>query len=330
MDIISPARLVLAGGVALGSYQAGAFEALQAQPGATLGWIAGSSVGAINAAIIAGSTPAKRLDALRTYWLRDSEWTVPAATPPSTLRHAANWMSVLQARLFGSPRHVQVVGPRLTFSSFYDLTPTVDYLRKVVDFDRLNSGEIRLTVAATDLETGDVVLFDSRRDRIEMDHLLASCGFLPEFAPVEIGGRLLGDGGLAANAPIEPILDEVEGSDATVFVVDLFARDGARPTGLESALERKNALLFGNQTYYRLDIYRRLWLRQNRTQPLPTILHLSYRPVAGEAGPEMTFDFSQASSADRWTAGRLDMQEALLRHDEAKAQGNVVTSIRRQ
>jgi NTE family protein len=200
----------------------------------------------------------------------------------------------------------------------------------VVDFGRLNSGEFRLTVATTDIESGDIVMFDSQSDRIEMDHLLASCGFLPEFAPVEIGGRLLGDGGLAANAPVEPVLDEVEGTDATVFVVDLFARDGARPSGLESALERKNALLFGNQTFYRLDAYRRLWQRQDRTQPLPTILHLSYRPVAGEAGPEMTFDFSQASSAERWMAGRMDMEEALLRHDAAKAEGAVVTSIRRR
>jgi NTE family protein len=331
MDIASPVCVVLSGGVALGSYQGGVFEVLQAQTGLAVGWVAGSSVGAVNCAMIAGCAPDKRLDALRTYWLRGSGWNMPTAmAPPGGMRHAANWLSVLQARLFGSPRHVQAAGPRLTFSSFYDLAPTVDYLRKVVDFGRLNSGELRITVAATDLESGDMVLFDSQRDRIGMDHLLASCGFLPEFAPVEIDGRLLGDGGLAANAPVEPVLDESEGSDATIFVVDLFARDGARPSGLEGALERKNALMFGNQTFLRLDAYRRLWKRQQRAEPLPTILYLSYRPVEGEAGPEMTFDFSQASAHDRWTAGRLDMEEALLRHDAAKAGGEVVTAIRRR
>jgi NTE family protein len=128
----------------------------------------------------------------------------------------------------------------------------VDYLRRVVDFGRLNSGELRITVAATYIETGDIVLFDSQRDRIGLDHLLVSCGFLPKFAPVEIDGRLLGDGGLAANTPVEPVLDESERSDATIFVVDLFARDGPRPTGLESALERKNGLLFGNPTFVRM------------------------------------------------------------------------------
>jgi NTE family protein len=331
MDISSPVCIVLSGGVALGSYQGGAFEVLQAETGLAVGWVAGSSVGAVNCAMIAGCAPENRLDALRTYWLRGSGWNVPTGmAPPGGMRHAANWMSVLQARLFGSPRHVQAVGPRLTFSSFYDLTPTVDYLRRVVDFGRLNSGELRMTVAATDLESGNMVLFDSQRDRISMDHLLASCGFLPEFAPVEIDGRLLGDGGLAANAPVEPVLDESEGRDSTIFVVDLFARDGVRPRGLEAALERKNALMFANQTFLRLDAYRRLWTRQQRTEPLPTILYLSYRPVEGEAGPEMAFDFSQASARDRWTAGRLDMEEALLRHDAAKAGGEVVTGIRRR
>jgi NTE family protein len=164
------------------------------------------------------------------------------------MRHAVNWLSVAQARFFGSPGHLQTVGARMKFTSFYDLAPTVSYLETAVDFGRLNSGDIRLTVAATDLETGDVVFFDTGKgDRIGLDHVLASCGFLPEFAPVEIAGRLLGDGGLALNAPFEPVLDEVEGTDAAVFVVDLFARDGERPGGLESALARKNAILFGNQ-----------------------------------------------------------------------------------
>ncbi len=330
MDSITPASVVFSGGVALGSYQGGAYEALQARQGLAVGWIAGSSVGAINGAMIAGSAPADRLDVLRTYWFGALGRPVPPAmTPGGAFRHAANWMSAVQARLVGSPRHMRTAGPRLSFSSFYDLAPTVDYLRKVIDLGRLNSGEIRFTVATTDIETGDVVLFDSLRDRIGIDHLLASCGFLPEFAPIEIDGRLLGDGGLAANAPVEPMLEECQGSDATILVVDLFARDGPRPRTLESALERKNGLLFGNQTFLRLAAYRDFWKGRDRTQPLPTILYLSYRPVAGEAGPEMTFDFSPASASDRWAAGRMDMEEALLRHDAAKAEGAVVTAIRR-
>src|SRR5205807_7069990 len=125
-------------------------------------------------------------------------------------------------------------------------------LDALIDFERLNGGDIRLTVATTDVETGELVMFDTDRgDRIEIDHLLASCGYLPEFAPVDIRGRLLGDGGLAANAPIEALRDH-DGA-LTCFVLDLFPREGERPKDLESALARKSDLTFANQTWQRLE-----------------------------------------------------------------------------
>ncbi|MCW5734893.1 MAG: patatin-like phospholipase family protein [Enhydrobacter sp.] len=322
------AALVLAGGVGLGSYQAGACDALLSRPNARIGWIAGSSVGALNGALIAGTEPSRVVEALQVYWLRGSAWG-PFGPPNASLRHAANWMSALHTRLFGSLGRLQALGPRLSFSSFYDLAPTVAFLRRTIDFGRLNGGDIRFTVATVDVESGDVVLFDTGRGhRIEIDHLLASCGFLPEFAPVEIDGRLLGDGGLAVNAPFEPVLDEAEGTVDPVFILDLFARDGRRPTGLESALARKNALVFGNQTWARLEAYRRYWDRL-AAQSRPPLFYLSYLPVTGEAGPEMPYDFSVSSAALRWNAGRLDMEEALSRLASARASGAAVTVIRR-
>jgi NTE family protein len=331
LDRSLPISLVFSGGVALGSYQAGAYEALQDQ-GLSVGWIAGSSIGALNGALIAGSPPAERVAALCDYWLERTFSTVaPFGAQPASMRHAVNWLSVLQARLFGSPYHLQTVGPRLSFSSFYDLAPTVAYLKKTIDFGRLNSGDIRFSVATTDIETGDVVIFDSGKgDRIGIEHLMASCGFLPEFAPIDIGGRLLGDGGLALNAPIEPVLDEAEGTDSTIVVVDLFARDGARPTGLESSLARKNAILFGNQTWYRLDAYRRFWRRTAETgKAQPSILYLSYLPVEAEAGPEAAFDFSRASAHDRWGAGFLDAQQAVAHLGQPPGSREIVTAVRR-
>src|SRR4029078_4095477 len=120
-----------------------------------------------------------------------------------------------------------------------------------VDFGRLNSGEVRFSVATTDIETGELVIFDtSKGDNISIDHILASCGFLPEFAPVDVGGRLLGDGGLSANAPIEAVANDA--SDKIIFLIHLFARDGERPRSCEDALARKNDILFGNQTMQRL------------------------------------------------------------------------------
>jgi predicted acylesterase/phospholipase RssA len=84
--------------------------------------------------------------------------------------------------------------------------PLKTRLAELVDFSRLNGGEVRVSVATTDIETGELVIFDTARGhRIELDHVLASCGFLPEFPAVEIDGRLLGDGGLSANAPVEAL-----------------------------------------------------------------------------------------------------------------------------
>lgn len=322
------ASLVLSGGVALGSYQAGACDALLSRPNARIGWIAGSSVGVLNGALVVGSEPSRVMETLEAYWLRGGAWG-SYSPPNASLRHAANWMSALQTRLFGSLGRLQAMGPRLSFSSFYDLSPTVAFLRRTIDFGRLNGGDIRFTVATTDIESGNVVLFDTGKgDKIEMDHLLASCGFLPEFAPVEIGGRLLGDGGLAVNAPFEPILDEAEGTTDPVFILDLFARDGRRPTGLESALARKNAIVFGNQTWGRLEAYRRFWDRLPAGSR-PPIFYLSYLPVEGEAGPEMPYDFSLSSAQNRWSSGRLDMEESLHRLVSARDGSAFVTVIRR-
>jgi len=296
--------LVLSGGLGLGAYQAGAYEALVHDGRMQVGRIAGSSVGAVNGALIAGTEADSRLQRLQEFWSTGDLWFQPA-TFPGYLGHAQNWLNVVHTRLFGAavhfrPRVPNMLGP---FRSLYDLTPMRDRLERLVDFGRLNSHEIRFSVAATDIESGELVIFDtSRGDEISIDHILASCGFLPEFAPVEIGGRLLGDGGLSANAPIEALSDHSRSE--LVFVIDLFARDGMRPRSLEDALARKNDLLFGNQTLRRLEAC-------SEAGRIGPTVYLSYRPSGQEAGPEKTFDLSRATIAARWTAGGDDMRCAL-------------------
>jgi NTE family protein len=266
--------------------------------------IAGSSVGAVNGALIAGTEAGDRLERLKEFWSAGDLW-FRSATFPGYLGHAQNWLSVFHTRLFGAaghfrPRMPNMLGP---FRSLYDLSPMRERLERLVDFGRLNSNEVGFSVAATDIESGELVIFDtSRDDEISMDHILASCGFLPEFAPVEIGSRLLGDGGLSANAPIEAL--STHSRSELVFVIDLFARDGMRPRSLEDALARKNDLLFGNQTVRRLEAC----LEAGRIGPT---IYLSYRPSGEEAGPEKTFDLSRATIAGRWTAGADDMRYAL-------------------
>ncbi|MHB0772455.1 patatin-like phospholipase family protein [Bradyrhizobium sp. 5.13L] len=298
---------VFSGGLGLGAYHGGAFEALTARA-LPIDWVAGSSAGAITAALIAGSPGADRLQNLRRYWHAGG----PSAAPNAS-RHLFAWLSSMNTRLFG---HTGFFHPRLPipashFGGLYDLGPTRECLRHLVDFDRLNGGEPRITICATDLETGDAILFDSSSERIEMDHILASCGFLPEFGPVQIAGRWLGDGGFSLNTPFDLVLEAP--ASLRLYVIDLYARDGGVPDGLEAAAERKNDLIFGNQTYQRLGHALQARRLRAEIQGLvrdDLIYLLSYRPGREEAGPEKSFDLSEAAMAQRWRAGFLDMQHA--------------------
>jgi NTE family protein len=322
--------LVMSGGMGLGAYHAGVYETLL-RHGSDPGWLAGSSIGSVTAALLAGSPPGKQLQVLRSFWS-------PGFGPMRSRTigpHWLNWMSSIGARLGGVAGHFR---PRLTypggeFISLYDLAPMRDRLSSLVDFDRLNSGTNRVTVATTDIRTGELLMFDTGKgDRLSMDHLLASCGFLPEFAPIEIGGRYLGDGGLSANAPIEALLEDEELPDNLFcFIVDLYSRDGDLPGSLEAALARRSDLMFGNQTWRRLEAYRRAGcLRSAEAEAGRNrrIVYLSYRAARAEAGPEKIFDYSASSIAHRWEAGAKDAELAVTRLAQMKT-GLVIERIRR-
>ncbi|WP_314950107.1 patatin-like phospholipase family protein [Bradyrhizobium cosmicum] len=323
-DDQSLTALVFSGGLGLGAYHAGAFEAF-ASAGRPVDWVAGSSAGAITAALIAGSAAADRIGNLRHYWHGP---TTPTPAPTGN-RHLSAWLNSINTRLLGRAGffHPRLPIPASHFGGLYDLGPTRERLQHLIDFERLNAGEPRITICATDLESGDAMLFDSRSERIEMDHILASCGFLPEFAPVLIAGRWLGDGGFSLNAPFEPILETA--NPLRLYVIDLYARDGKVPDGIEAAAERKSDLTFGNQTFQRLR--HALEARQLRAelQDLDCddlVCLLSYRPGSEEAGPEKSFDLSEAAMAQRWHAGFLDMQHAAgLAPDK-----NGIRSVRRR
>ncbi|MFL5260408.1 MAG: patatin-like phospholipase family protein [Hyphomicrobiales bacterium] len=301
---------VLSGGIGLGAYQAGAYEVLHADVHLRPQWFSASSVGAVNAALIAGNAPDRVTARLNEFWGGEGALSTSLAEP-SFFSRVQSWTSAGGARIFGVPGQFRprMPAPAREFRSLYDLAPMRERLTALVDFERLNSGPVRVTVATTDIESGDVVLFDTAKgDRIGRDHLLATCGFLPEFAPVEIGGRLLGDGGLSANAPVEPVLEEMMAG--TVFVIDVFARDGARPGDVARALARKNDLLFANQTYLRLRLFERQAARRGKDK-FPQVFYLSYRAPPEEADSEKPFDYSARALRRRRDAGVRDMAEAL-------------------
>lgn len=307
--------IVFAGGLGLAAYHAGAYEALN-RHGISPVWLAGSSAGAVTAALIAGNRAEDIMSQLRSFWnlggadaVVDHPW-----------EHLQGWVSAMSAHLFGSAGHFHPRMPSIDpmrFRSLYDLAPMRQRLQGLIDFGRLNSGDVRISIAATDVESGDPVVFDSKHEPIGIDHLMASCGFLSEFAPVDIGGRLLVDGGFSVNAPFDPIL-ESDGEIFTLFVLDLFSRDGDRPRSMEAAAERKNDLMFGNQTFLRLKDKLEIRALRRELSGLPQeiadqVFLLSYRAGPQEPGPEKSFNFSTQGLATRWRSGRADMLQAL--HD---------------
>jgi len=360
--------LVLSGGIALGAYQAGAYAALHEHEALHPGYLGGSSIGAIASALIAGNPLERRVERLRDFWSAVAVEREPFGAPWLNLsgegpwRHAHNWLSVFQSRAFGSPGAFQPRVPELLLhpvTSLYDLAPLRATLERLIDFDRLNDGgSPRVSIVTTDIETGEAVVFDTGRgDRIGPDHLVATCGFLPDFAPVEIEGRLLGDGGLSANAPMETVLlDPKAGDDLLCFVVDMFSPEGRRPATLEEAAARRWDLMFGNQSRQTLrSLEAEFRLRSglarlahrlgpkarqdpdiapvlaDASERTATLLYLSYRAPRHEAGPEKPFDFSRATLADRWESGFLDMTEAVRLAGERgrQASGLSVRKVRR-
>ncbi|MGQ9368277.1 patatin-like phospholipase family protein [Azospirillum sp. ST 5-10] len=335
--------LVLSGGNALGAYQAGAYEALSSA-GVEPHRIVAASAGAVNAAIIAGNPPERRVENLRRFWDEAARHDPPWAMGASVW--GDDRARVFHSILFGSPT---IFRPRLPGAlsmlpgmpgdaSLYDLTPLRATLERVIDFGRLNAGDPHLTVVAVDLMTGEEVRFDTREAPIGADHLVASSSFPPFFPPVGIGGRLLCDGGMGANLPIAAALEDRSEEDRLCIAIDLFCRRGERPRTVGQATDRQLELLLTAQTWAAVDALRRTHAlrRHLRTlaERLPaarradaevvaamadaatgadggiTLLLLSHRPVAHDV--EMrAFDFSRPVLAERWHAGRAEMAHSL-------------------
>lgn len=302
------AALVFAGGMGLGAYQAGAYQKFQEAGEFKVDRMAGSSIGAINAALIAGNPPDRVVAALREFWSEPNAWQPRQTAPSAAFHYAQNWMSAIATRLIGAPGLFRPRTPGWPFEDFkslYDVSPTRRILERLIDFERLNGGP-RLTIATTDVETGEIVLFDTTRDALTVDHLLASSGMMPEFPPVRIGGRLLADGGLSANAPVDTLLcDE---TSPLIFVLDLFARDGGSPRSFTAAVARKNELMFGNQSLRLLEFWRDT---RPQTDDEKRVVYMSYRASPDEADAERLFDFSGVTMQQRWNVGALDMEAAL-------------------
>lgn len=253
--------LVLQGGGALGAYQCGVAEALE-DCGVHPHWVAGISIGSINAALIAGNAPGQRATALRTFWetvtqqplLPPLPWDHGAALGwiPDTLRPQLAAFAGLRALLEGQrgfflPRW-PLGGSSAGQPSFYDTAPLRDTLEKLVDFDRLNSGETRISVGAVNVRNGNQVVFDSAEMRLGPEHIMASGALPPGFPAVEIDGEFYWDGGLVSNTPLSQVLGGHPSHNTLVFQVDLWCAAGELPKTLLDVAERQKDIQFSSRT----------------------------------------------------------------------------------
>lgn len=266
--------LVLQGGGALGSYQAGVYQALD-EAGIELNWIAGVSIGAVNAALIAGSAPEDRIRTLRSFWTEVSSepWCAawlgllpPTLTGAETVRAGLNHASAVSAALFGvhsmlAPRVIPAwFWPEGSTNalSLYDSEPLKAALTRFIDFDRINAGSMRFSVGAVNIRTGNFGYFDTAAHEIRVEHVLASAALPPAFPPVEIDGEFYWDGGLVSNTPLQWVVEVEPHRDTLVFQVDLWNTRGERPLDLAEVITRQKEIQYASRTRAGGDTFRQL------------------------------------------------------------------------
>lgn len=296
--------LILGGGNALGAFEAGVYEAFH-EAGIEPDWVIGTSIGAINGALIAGSEPRNRVSALRAFW--QSSFDAGSFWPfaPETLRRtaAANWtLAAGRPGLFG-PVLSGAVG-----HAVYQTEELRRTLEAKVDFDRLNGRSCRYTATAVDLETGDDAAFDTAERRVKADHVRASAALPALFPPIKIEGRWFVDGGVSANLALDPLFLVPPIRPTLCVAVDLLPLAQSLPRTIGEAGSRMQDLMFAAQSRRSLTRWREAYAGHG--EPGITFAKLTYaaqeQEVVGKA-----LDFSAATADARWRAGRRQAEHLL-------------------
>jgi NTE family protein len=339
--------LLLQGGGALGSYQAGVYQAL-AEADLHPNWVAGISIGAINSAIIAGNAPERRVEALREFWQAVS--TPPLGVPyfsqlefSDDQHQAVNQARAFNILLFGAPKFfVPRLPPPAIWppgspdkASYYDNTPLRATLERLVDFDRINSGEMRLSVGAVEVRSGNFTYFDSTTHKIAFEHIVASGSLPPGFGATKIGDEYYWDGGLISNTPLDWVLGSQPRYDTLVFQVDLWNARGELPKDMIEVEVRHKEIIYSSRNRAATDRYQQIQKLRiaftNLLKRMPqelrdseeakmllaesddkvcNIAHLIYRARPYE-GIAKDFEFSRRTMEEHWQTGYRNAQETL-------------------
>lgn len=336
--------LVLQGGGALGAYQAGVYQALH-ENGFAPDWVAGTSIGAINAAIIAGNIYENRIPRLREFWQTVAHADpVDVAALPQQWRRAYDDAGVTSTMLWGQPGMFapRIPNPALLFAgaapdraSYYDTSPLRETLLRLVDFECVNQHYIRLSLGAVHVRTGRSRYFDSLFQHIGPEHVMASGALPPGFPAVQVEGELYWDGGIVSNTPLEVVFDDVPRVNTLCFMVDLFNPDGPEPASLPDVYARHKDIAYANRSergirdYQEKHNLRRAVRALYKALPADKrddpklkalaalgcrttmeIVHLSY---AGKPWESATRDanFSAAAVRERWDQGYRDAAQVI-------------------
>jgi NTE family protein len=338
--------LVLQGGGALGAYQGGAFEALAThdlQPD----WVVGTSIGAINGAIIAGNPPEMRLQRLRQFWALVAQEDALGHNPFAAwlgpwANASALWATITQGIPgFFEPRPGSTLNINQNVptgdASFYSTAPLRSTLLELIDFDYLNAKHVRCTVCAVEVASGELVPFDNHKHILTPEHIMASSALPPGFPPVLIQGKAYWDGGIYSNTPVDIVMDDAERRDTLCFMVDLWDPTEAEPDSISAAMARQKDIQYASRTREHLEDHRKMQnmrhaiqlladrlpakdradpalqrlMRQGCTATI-NIVRLIMKALPGD-DLNKDIDFSRRTLQTRWALGQHDGERA-LRH----------------
>jgi len=332
--------LVLQGGGALGAYQVGVYQALH-EAGVEPDWVIGTSIGAINAGIIAGSKPSERLDRLKEFWKRVEHGHVFDSFLPTEL--STMWRNLTTIMVghpaFFAPNPAAFAGPHATLGAecagYYSVAPMRRTLGDLIDFDQVNGGPMRLTVGASKVSSSEMVYFDSRDMPLALDHVMASGALPPAFPAVRIDGELYWDGGILSNTPIEVVFDDKPRRDSMVYAVHIWNPHGSEPETIWQVMNRQKDVQYSSRAASHIKRQRQLHrlrhiiteladlvppdLRQTpevaelAAYGCPTRMHVIrlLAPALKCEDHSKDIDFSPSGIRTRWEAGYADTMRTL-------------------